>query len=128
MTEKEKILKVLEFFNDECYTSDIVDIFNEWCEDNNYPEICYPIDLLDDRLSNYSPSKILRMAEQCNFKSNNPYFWITDCDDLYSFEFYDDEDSPIDAEELAKEIVRNDNAYGNKSLREFLDSLEEQEE
>ena len=102
MTERDKISLVKQTIKEDLRTADVVAIFNKWCEANRYSEYCYPMSEFDNHLSGYSPSKILRMTADIGFSIYNEYFWHTDSDDIYSFDFYDDESSPIDIDELAK--------------------------
>ena len=122
--EEERVKRIESYIRDNFYTSTIVELFNKRCEENNYTERCYDNGMLDDILTGYSPSKILRMAQQNDFRVDDTYFYITDGDDLLSFNFYDDENSPIDIEELAREIVRDYNAFDNKRIAEIIYEFE----
>ena len=101
-------------------TEDIVAIHNKYCEDNMYLPIIYDMSELDNQLCNMSPREILNNIDD-EFDVRDNYFYITDCEEIHSFNWFDDEYCPIYLEELAKWVVENDEDCGNAELKDALE-------
>ena len=90
-------------------TSDLVNIYNEYAEANNYNRI-ESMSEFDDYHRGMSPSEIARMvSESEDFDIDDDYFYEDDWGDIKSFTDWNDYDSPIDdLDELADFLFEND--------------------
>lgn len=79
-----------EFEN--CDEETQVVIFNNFCEqNNNYDDIIYSIDEIDDMLTDYKPSQIIDLVSDNKINSNDSYFVFT----IYDIETLNDPNEKI---------------------------------
>lgn len=99
--------------------SDLKDLYNEYCERNNYDDIIYDMCELDDIL-NGTATEILRKIDLDNFDMNEDYFYYTiygikSCDYVTDCEGYCEDD-------IVDSILRNNRGFGNEEIGEILDA------
>lgn len=88
-------------------TSDLIEIYNEYAEQNSYERIYDNDDLiLDDMFtSNYDA---IRAAFYGDYNPSHAYFTFNGYANLQSFEYLDSEHCPIDIEELAQWLINEE--------------------
>lgn len=117
----EELKELLENLTD----SELVEIWNEYCDNNNYYDNrIESMDYFDDIMSGKTPLEIVNSI--CNdFNTNDDYFvfGVYGCE---SFNYLDEEHIYFD--DLANYILDNDEDFDNDEIREFLDKLNKEEE
>jgi hypothetical protein len=120
---EEKVIEIqgiLEGLND----SEIIEIFNKYCETVNYcDDIIYDND--DDFLDNnfQSPSECIKVVNFSNYSYNHKYVQFNGYGNMEST---NDVGEFISYSELADYIVRNDEDFNNDEIREALDEDEDE--
>ena len=107
----------------------LVDLHNEWCEQNRYYEDkIYPMFELDDYigdLSQYTLGDLFGRFQMDDFNFDHDYFRDT----IYGIE---STDSPeyywIDKNELVRYILRHEDCLGNKDVEEILLDMDDEDE
>ena len=107
----------------------LVDLHNEWCEQNRYYEDrIYPMYELDDYigdLSQYTLGDLFGRFQMDDFDFDHGYFHDT----IYGIE---STDSPeyywIDKDELIRYILKHEDCLGNKDVEDILLELDEDED
>ena len=116
--------EIMEFLESELSNDELVSIWNEYCDNNNYTDDrIYYMREFDDMMYDRTPSEIARDVWSNDFCVNCDYFqwsvYLTSTD-------YPEE--MVDFDALADYIITNDTSLYNDDLREFLDSEEEEED
>lgn len=107
--------------------SDLVWLWNEYCDNNNYSDDkIYMMSDFDELESNSTPLEIAKLIEGNDFRTGDEYFAYT----IYGAESFDspEEFKSFDADYLARYIVRNEDSLGNDEIQDILDSANEDEE
>lgn len=121
-----QLQQVIEHFNQSA-TSDLIEVYNEYASNNGYERV-YDNDalILDDMFTSHYDA--LRAAFYGDYSLSHAYFTFDGYGNLQSFEYLDDDNSPIDIEELAQWIVDNElyNDYDMEvtTLNDMLASVE----
>ena len=116
--------EIMEFLESELSNDELVTVWNEYCDNNNYTDDrIYYMSEFDDMMCDRTPSEIARDVWSNDFCVNCDYFqwsvYLTSTD-------YPEE--MVDFDALADYILSNDTSLYNDDLREFLDSEEEEED
>lgn len=121
-TRYDEILRALE---EDVAEWELVSVYNEYCEANNYyEERIYSMDEIDDLLCGLKPSEVLNAVGE-DFNLNDKYFK----ENIYGLESSDyPEDDWIDKEEIAKYVDDNDDYLYCTALKEILDYWEDEED
>lgn len=122
--EKENKIKELKELLENLTDSELVDVWNEYCDNNRYydDKINY-MDWLDDDLQSKTPTQIIDMIDE-DFNTNDKYYKYT----IWGIESFSDINDYIYFDVLANYILDNKDALYNDEIREFLDELNEEEE
>ena len=117
---------ILNFLND-LTNEDVFEIHNHYCDVNSdYDSRVYGMDEFDDLFDNSRPSEIAESIYCGSFCPRDNYFSCGTY--LESFDNWDDGDSPVDIDAIAKHIDEEDDDLGNADVREFLDTYVEEDE
>ena len=88
-------------------TNQVVTIYNDYADQNSYEHIYDNDELtLDDIFTSHFDA--IRSAFYGDYNPSHAYFTFNGYGNLQSFEYLDDDNSPIDIEELAQWIVDNE--------------------
>lgn len=117
-----KLEEVLENMSD----SDIVDIWNRYCEECNYYDdrIEYMSEL-DELLYGMKPMDIINTFCDSAFNVNDDYFWFNGCGNPVSS---NDPFEAVDVYSLARYIESHEEDFGYPEIAEILEEEEEDEE
>lgn len=96
---------VIEHIND-LPEDEIIALHNRYIDENSYEENIYQMDELDGMLSEREPSEIIKMLG--DFSLNHDYFYFDGSGNLNSFDYINESSSPVDVEELADWLIKND--------------------
>ena len=108
-------------------TEDLVSIHNEYCDNNKYmDDYIYNMCDFDDMNSGRLPSEVLNDIGD-NFNINDDYF-VCGLYGFDSFDYADDDGSPVCIEDIAKYIVNNMDDLGNDDIKDLLESEEEDDD
>ena len=106
----------------------LVDLYNEWCEQNRYYEDkIYPMYELDDYigdLSQYTLGDLFGRFQMDDFNFDHDYFRDT----IYGIESTDYPECLIDKDELVRYILKYEDCLGNKDVEEILLDMDDDEE
>lgn len=83
---------------------------------------------IDDELSFETPYRILNMMYCGDFNPRHTWFTFDGADNLVSFEYLDDTNSPIDLDELAEYCDENERWFDNESIWKIFLGIDEEEE
>ena len=104
--------------------SDLVEIWNEYCDRRNYSDDhIFGMYEIDDYLSNMTPTEIIDKVVGSNFDTSDDWFK----DGIY-FESFSDVPSNIDEDDLINYIIIEDEDFGNSDIRDALDEDDEDNE
>jgi len=135
---EDKILETIKAMDD----SDIIALWNEYCDTCNYPDSrIESMDFFDDIFSGSDPLEIASRVfygndenrEGSSFNPNREYFYFNGYGNPvsldyiynnYSGEFY----GPVDIDSIVSYIVENNESLYNDDIQEILYSFEEIEE
>ena len=113
---------------DEMDSADVVDIWNEYCDKQNYFDDKYLyMDEFDDLFCGCTPLKIAEVVYQEDFNPRQDYFK----EGVYGVTSYEDAWACVcdmDLDSLVDYIVENDEDFHNDDLREALDYEETEDE
>ena len=107
MFNLEKIKEAITDLND----SDMVALWNEYCEANNYYDDCIEYNDVDELLYGLKPSEILNRVDK-NYDQYDRYCAYDGWGELYSFDYADCDESPFDLDSVAQWIYDNEDACG----------------
>ena len=115
---------IKELLENELSNIEMIEIYNEYAIENRYEQIC-PMDMFDEMFEGMAPSDIARNIFNGKFSPHDDYFIF----DVYleSFDWWNDEESPISSYDLAKYIDEEDDALGNGTIQNFLDEWTDEE-
>lgn len=88
-------------------TSDLIEVYNEYADQNSYERI-YDNDelILDDMFTSHYDA--IRAAFYGDYNPSHAYFTFNGYANLQSFDYLDSEHCPIDLEELAQWLINGD--------------------
>lgn len=117
MKKKEMIEELLD---SELYPFELVEIWNEYCDDNRYEDTIYTMDEIDTYFCDCAPSTILESISG-SFNPNDEYFK----DSIYGVHSFDCPEYEIDIERLVDWLY---DGYTSPCLPdELLDLLSSEE-
>lgn len=109
-------------------TSDLIEIYNEYADQNSYERIWDNDELTINDLYS-SPYDAVRATNNFLYKDSQNYFTYNGYAHMISFDYLQDDNCPIDIEELAQWIVDNElfNDYDIEvtTLDDMLNSIED---
>ena len=108
--------------------STLLQAYSEYASINNYDSV-YDNDDESINMMFADSHEALRSAFYGDYNPSHAYFTFNGCGNLQSFEYLDDDNNPIDIEDLAQWIVNNDlyNDYDIEvtTLEDMLASIED---
>lgn len=115
---EEKIKAIIEAMDD----GEKIALWNESCREcGYYSDEIYSMDEFDEIMDGYSPLDIVqKIYYGGGFNPNHDYFAFDGYANLVSFDFADDEGSPLCIGNLVGRIVRNENAFGCAKIANVL--------
>ena len=119
---KDAVVEVLETVR----SAKLIEMWNERCEEWNYMEDYIDYNDIDGLLYGCSPSEVLNRIDTENYNMNDTY--VVDTQYGYrSFDFADDDNSPIELSDLAEYIVMEEAYFDIDELSELFEDDEEEE-
>lgn len=124
MNKAEALERITETLQDEISESELMYIWNQYCEEVKYDDdMVYYMYELDDFWSGRSPLAIIRDTQNNEFDANDEFFrfrWfgLDSSSDLFDFVEFDD---------LANYIYDNRTSLNNKDIQSILDEVEDDE-
>lgn len=121
MTQYEKVEKVQKVLDSRLMNSEIIDIHNSIClkNDDSADNMIWDMGDFNEMLNDYEPIEIANMLDS-DFDTCAPYFFFDGQGHIRSMWMYWDENSPIDTNEMAWEIVRQLNDFGYQDIADIL--------
>ena len=104
--------------------SNMVGLWNEYCEANNYYDDYIEYNDIDELLYGCKPSEVLSRIDMRNYNDFDDYCSYDGYGCLYSFNYVDDSDSPLDVEALAQWIYENEDACGYLDEDDLVDCFD----
>lgn len=101
--------------------SDMVALWNYYCEANNYYDDRIEYNDIDELLYGLKPSAVLNIVDKNEYDQYDRYCAYDDYGELYSFDYADDSGSPFDLDSLAQWIYDNEDALGYLDEDELTD-------
>jgi len=93
-------------------TDNMRELWNEYCDNNNYYDDWIEYNEPDDLFYGYSPSEILNRIDFGNYNQSDRYCALDGYGQYFSFDYVDDNVSPFDLDSLAQWIRDNEDALG----------------
>lgn len=90
--------------------SDMVALWNDYCEANNYYDDYIEYNDIDELLYGCKPSEVLSRIDKDKYDQNDRYCAIDGWGEYVSFDYVDDSDSPFDLDSVAQWIYNNEDA------------------
>lgn len=118
-----RIYVLTKWIEDNLTSREIINLYNQYADRNNYTRIDYTSEI--DYLLTGGASEIISEIDTDNFNINDDYMV---CHDLYgyqTFNYYDDDNSPVDLKEIADYIIRNDECLENSDVYAYVDGYKE---
>lgn len=104
--------------------SDAVALHNEWCyEMNNYDDEIIEMERFDEICDGMKPSEIARRIAYGDFNPNHDYFHFNG---YGNFESTGDPTDWIYPGDIARNVARREDAFGNDEIQEEIDSWSEE--
>lgn len=123
MTEevlREKVSDAIENLS----TSDLVEVYNEYAEENNY-EIMEDMDDFDDRLYGVEPHDLVKKVFYGEFNPNDKYFWFDGYENLHSASRL--KDMPVMTNELVDFVLdKMDSVDFPSEIEEVIDEYNDE--
>lgn len=121
MTKKDLLYDLLIELSD----TEIVNIYNEYCQAINYvDDVIYYMEELDEELDDLfygrSATDLLNSIDFDNFSLCDDYFYYS----IYGLRSLTSPDTVINYDEVVKYIIDNDDDLGDSDVRELLNSEE----
>ena len=125
MTNEELMERVEETLNGMA-EADQMDVWNEYCNANNYTDDRIEYNEPDELLYGQTPSDILNSVDMDEYNTNDTYAYCT----IYGWRStnYLEECQSFDLGAIADYVVNNEDALYNYELQQILDEYEEEEE
>lgn len=123
MRPEELIVESIRVVVEDFKESKLVELWNEFCDDNYYEERIYYLsdDKINDLFSNKTPAELIRMGSDVDL--DNKYFYFH----LNELNTTDNVFDVVDIDELVDYIIDNDDDCNDMDIRDLLDELEEVE-
>ena len=120
MTQYEKVEKVQKVLDSRLMNSEIIDIHNSIClkNDDSADNMIWDMGDFNEMLNDYEPIEIANMLDS-DFDTCAPYFFFDGQGHIRSMWMYW-ENSSIDTNEMAWEIVRQLNDFGYQDIADIL--------
>lgn len=121
-----KFEEIKDYINDEMDDEQIVKLYNNYCEANNYERV-YTMDDMDELLDSYSPWEVARACYFGDFCPTHDYWEFNGYGNLHSYyNAYDVVRTKVDVDAIANYIVENEDSLGDDDIQEILDNDEEE--
>jgi len=115
--------QIEEFLENELRDSELVSVWNEYCEQNAYyDDQLQDMSMFDDYVGYGKTATEVLESMSSDFNIRDNYFYYN----IYGFESTDYPEDHIDFDAMAKYIYDNDDALGNDELDEFLHEDDEE--
>lgn len=108
MFNLEKIKEAIDNLDD----SEMVALWNEYCEANNYYDDYIEWNDIDELLYGCKPSEVLDKVDNNNYSQSDKYCVVDGWGEYVSFDYADADNSPFDLDSLAQWIYDNEDACG----------------
>lgn len=109
MFDLDKIKEAIE----DLVNSDKVEMWNQYCENNNYWDEYIEYNDPNILMCGLEPEEIIRRIDkEGNYSLNDSYCTIDNSGEYVSFYYVEDDNSPFDIEELAEYVYNNEDAMG----------------
>lgn len=110
-------------------TDELVSVWNEYCNAENYPDdYVYSMDEFDEQCEYMKPWEVVRAAFYGDFRPCDNYFSYNGYANFISFNYAEEENCPIDLDSLADYVDENDDALYSRELQDVLDEYPEDED
>lgn len=114
--------RIVETLTDTLTTAELVDVWNEYCNNNNYyDDRIENMGFLDEDLDNLNATQIIRLVSGKDFDVHDDWYKHT----IYGLQSFSDPADEIDIDDLADYIERNDNDLGSSDIRDTLDETDD---
>lgn len=117
--------QIKELLCDMDETELIFNVYNEWCNNNNYSERIDNMCDIDEFLGEYSFTEALKQIDTENFDLSDDYIMCT----IYGYKSLDSDEAIDEAldnvSDIVDYIIENDEDFGNMDIRDILDNEEE---
>ena len=125
MTKYERILEALKDMD----AAEIVSVWNEYCSSvNRMDDYVYSMNEFDEICDGMKPWEVARACFYGEFSPCDDYFRFNGYGNFESFDYWEDEGSPISLEEIAEWCDENDDALYSVDIEEAIAGEDEEEE
>lgn len=125
MDRYERIKEVL----DEQTTEELIEIHNRYCEEtNNMDDEIFGMDMFDEICDGRTPTDIAQSIFFGDFNPNHSYFCYNGYANFVSFDYSDEDNSPIYTSDIARWIDEHEDALDDNDVQDLLDEWEEENE
>lgn len=125
MTKYERILDALNNMD----TSDIVSVWNEYCSTNgNMDDYVYSMGDFNELMGDRDAWEVARACFYGDFRPCDDYFRFNVYGNIESFDTWEEETSPISAEDIAEYCAENNDALYSDDIKEAIEDEEEEDE
>ena len=131
MTDRELKAKVIEVL-EELKSVDLIEMWNTRCQEWNYMEDYIECNNPDELMVGETPAEVLNHVDMYNYSLADTYA-VDTIHGWCSFDFADEENSPIELSDLADYIITECDDMGNEDIEQLFvdyvnDNMEEDEE
>lgn len=119
----------IEAILSEMRTPELISAWNQFCYDNdNYEDVIFDNDEseLDEQLSGYSAYEVLCRVHYGDYDLSDNYAYWNAYGNLASFDFADEEKSPIDITEMVDYIIDNENSLGISEIDDIISGSDDE--
>lgn len=112
-----------KWLEDNLLARETINLYNKYAVRNNYTGIYSTSEI--DYLLTGSASEILSYIDTDNFNLNDDYMVYHDLYGYQTFNYYDDDNSPVYLKEIADYIIRNDECLENSDIYAYVEEYKE---
>ncbi len=112
-----------KWLEDNLSAREIINLYNEYADRNSYARVEHTSEI--DYLLTGSASEILSHIDLDNFNLNDDWMVYHDLYGYQTFNYYDDDVSPINIREIAEYTIRNDEYLENSDVYGYVEEYEE---
>ena len=114
---------LVKWIDNNLTSKEIIDLYNQYADKNRYTRI-YSTSEIDCLLTG-SASEILSYIDTDNFNLNDDWMIYHDLYGYQTFNYYDDNNSPVDIREIAEYIIRNDEYLENSDIYAYVEEYKD---
>ena len=103
---------------------DMVALWNEYCEANNYYDDYIENNDIDELFYGCKPSEVLNKIDTNKYNQDDNYCAVDGWGEYVSFDYADDDDSPFDLDSLAQWVYDNEDGCGYLDEDDLTDHLD----